>query len=190
MIDLAGNESRNRTRLGGCRQYAGESVLTFAELLPDVPAPAPAAKPILIPSGLNMELQLQTPIQSGRSAIGDPVKAQLSRDVKMDGKTVAPKGALLTGRITSLEKRKELQDYYVVGLEFSTIEFDNRRGDLRAKLQDPGLGQPGRGAFGRGSQPLRWQLDNDTSSTGGVFAVTGSNVSLRKGHTMVWRTQP
>src|SRR6266446_6789613 len=55
MIDLAGNESRNRTRLGGCRQYAGESVLTFAELLPDVPAPAPAAKPILIPAGLNME---------------------------------------------------------------------------------------------------------------------------------------
>ena len=73
---------------------------------------------------------------------------------------------------------------------FRSIEFDNRRGDLRAKLQDPGLGKPSRGAFGRGSQPQRWQLDNDTSSTGGVFAVTGSNVSLRKGHTMVWRTQP
>lgn len=46
MTDLNGNENRNRTRFHGCRQYVGESVLTFADPPPDAPAtekPASAA---------------------------------------------------------------------------------------------------------------------------------------------------
>lgn len=189
MTDLLGNESRNRTRLSGCRQYAGESVLTFVEPPPDAAAPAPRAKPILLPAGLTLQVQLQTPIQSGRSATGDPVKALLIHDVKHDGEVVAPKGAALTGRITRLEKRKGLPDFWIVGLEFSSIEFDRCRGDLRAKLLDPGLGTSYRGSSGRGAQPFRWQMDSEPRS-GGVFAVRGSSVFLRKGHTMEWRTQP
>lgn len=42
MTDLNGTENRNRTRFHGCRQYVGESVLSFADPPPDAPA---AAKP-------------------------------------------------------------------------------------------------------------------------------------------------
>src|SRR6202041_661211 len=100
MIDLLGNESRNRTQLSACRQYAGESKLSFAEPSSDVaaPSPTPQLKPIKLPAGLTVEVRLQTPIQSGRSATGDPVTALVSRDVKKDGEIVAPKGAVLTGR--------------------------------------------------------------------------------------------
>src|ERR1017187_1506198 len=31
IVDLSGNQSRNRTQFKSCRQYTGESVLTFAE---------------------------------------------------------------------------------------------------------------------------------------------------------------
>jgi hypothetical protein len=196
MIDLLGNASRNRTQFSACRQYAGESKLSFVESSPDAaaPAPAPQVKPIRLPPGLRVEVRLQTAIQSGRSATGDPVKALIGRDVKKDGEIVAPKGAVLTGRITRLEKRKGDQDYYIVGLEFSTIEFDSRTGEFRATLQDSGLGQNNRGAPGRGQgAPRRQMMDEDLSGsstpTGSVFVVRSSHVSLPRGHSMLWRTQ-
>src|SRR5205823_6778985 len=153
MIDLLGNVVRNRTQFSPCRQYAGESKLSFVEVSPDIAAPAPVrnAKSIQLPPGVTVEVRLQTPIQSGRSATGDLVTALVGRDVKKGGEIVAPKGAVLTGRITRLEKRKgDQQDYYVVGLEFSTIEFDNRSGEFRASLQNSGLSQNSRAGYGRG----------------------------------------
>jgi hypothetical protein len=194
MIDLLGNTIRNRTYFSGCRQYAGESKLSFAEPSPDVaaPAPAPQGQPIRLAPGLTVEVRLQTPIQSGRSATGDPVTALVGRDVKNHGEIVAPKGAVLTGRITRLEKRKGAQDYYIVGLDFSTIEFDNRSGEFRASLQDSGLAQNSRGGPGRG--PARRQMMDadipDADPKGGsVFVVRSSHVSLPRGHSMLWRTQ-
>ena len=195
MIDLLGNIIRNRTYFSTCRQYAGESKLSFAEPSIDVVTPAPVsqAKPIRLPPGLTIDVRLQTPIQSGRSATGDLVTALVGRDVKKNGEIVAPKGAVLTGRITRLEKRKGEQDYYyIVGLDFSTIEFDNRSGEFRASLQDSGLAQNSRSGPGRG--PTRRQMiDEDipeaNPATGPAFVVRSSHVSLPRGHSMLWRTQ-
>ena len=75
-----------------------------------------------------------------------------------------------------------MQENLIVGVEFSTIEFDGGRGEFRAKLQDAGLGQPGRGS--------RRSMNYELPSEAGAISVRGSNVSLRKGHTVVWRTQP
>jgi hypothetical protein len=194
MVDLLGNANRNRTHFTACRQYAGESKLSFAEPSMDTATRtvAPESKPIRLPAGLTIEVRLQTPIQSGRSATGDPVTALVGRDVKNHGEIVVPKGAVLTGRITRLEKRKGNQDYYVVGLDLSTIEFDNRSGEFRASLQDPGLAQYNRGAPGRGPG-RRQMMDDDIPEAdlkaGSVFVVRSSNVSLPRGHSMLWRTQ-
>src|SRR5260370_12359810 len=92
MIDLAGNANRNRTQFTACRQYAGESKLSFVESTPDVAPPVPPVKPISLPAGLTMEIRLQTPIQSGRSATGHPARAIIAHDVRKDGEIVAPKG--------------------------------------------------------------------------------------------------
>ena len=68
MIDLLGNIIRNRTYFSTCRQYAGESKLSFAEPTLDVTTPvaAPRANPIRLPPGLTIDVRLQTPIQYGR----------------------------------------------------------------------------------------------------------------------------
>jgi hypothetical protein len=196
MIDLLGNAVRNRTHFSACRQYAGESKLSFIESTPDVaaPAPTPQVKPIQLPAGLTVEVRLQTPIQSGRSATGDLVTALVGRDIKKGGEIVVPKGALLTGRITMLEKGKGDQDYCIVGLDFSTIEFDNRRGEFRASLQHSGLAPNNRAGPGRGQGAGRQQMMDDDildahPATGSVFLVHSSHVSLPRGHSMLWRTQ-
>src|SRR5260370_338776 len=163
MIDLAGNANRNRTQIGACRQYAGESKLSFVESTPDAPLPAPPIKPISLPAGVTLEVRLQTPIQSGRSATGDPVKGIVAHDVRKDGDIVVPKGAVLTGRITRLAKRKGQDDYYIVGLDFSSIEFDEGRGEFRAKLQNAGLAQPSRSGPARGRGAFRQEVDPDTT---------------------------
>jgi hypothetical protein len=193
MVDRDGNENRNRTQLSACRQYAGESKLRFDEPSPDV-APPPPVRLVHLPPGVSLEIRLQTPIQSGRSATGDRVTAIVSRDVKLDGEVLAPKGALLTGRITRLEKRKGEDDYYIVGLDFSTIEFENARGDFEAKLQNPGLVRNSRPSFGRARGTVRQdvidgKILSGNAKTGGVFVVLSSHVSLPRGHSMLWRTQ-
>ena len=196
MIDLFGNANRNRTQFSACRQYAGESKLSFVESSPDAAAPVPAApvKPISLPAGVTIEVRLQTQIQSGRSATGDPVTALIARDVKKNGEIVASKGAVLTGRITRFEKRKGPQeDYYILGLDFSTIEFGAAQGEFRAKLQDAGLAPNGRGGPGRGQAAVRRQIIDDASlpddsKTGGAMVLRGSYVSLPRGHTMLWLT--
>jgi hypothetical protein len=101
---------------------------------------------------------------------------------------------VLTGRITWLEKRKGDQDYCIVGLEFSAIEFDNRRGEFRASLQDSGLVQTSRGVQGRGRGAAQRQMMDDdfpdaSPTIGSVFVVRSSSVSLPRGHSMLWRTQ-
>jgi hypothetical protein len=171
MIDREGNQSRNLTRLSECRQYAGESVLRFGDPIPDAASPSARAKLIQLPAGLKVELRLETPIHSASSATGDPVKAVVSRNVTRNGKTLIPKGAVLTGRITLLRKRA---DRYVVGLDFAAIEFDNGRGQFRASLKDPG----------HGSQ----RSLSAAPETGGLFAVRGANFSFRQGHSIVWST--
>lgn len=195
MIDLAGNANRNRTQFSACRQYAGESKLSFVEAPPDVTAPAPAApvKPISLPAGVTVEVRLQTQIQSGRSATGDPVTALIARDVKKNGEIIAPKGALLTGRITRLEKRKGTQeDYYVLGLDFSTIELGAASGEFRAKLEDAGLAPNGRGPsrsqVARRQQIIDDDPPSDGSKTGGAMVIRGSRAFLPRGHTMLWLT--
>ena len=170
--DALGNANRNLTEFNACREFTGESVLSF-----DIPpatgaAPALEAPAIRIPGGLKIEAELQTPIDSDHSARGDLIKAVIGKDVRSGRKIVAPKGAILTGRITRFEKRATAkQDYLLVGLDFSAIESGAGRGEFRAA---PHLAPKPRAE----------------STTGGVLAVRGSRVFLPPGYSTVWLTVP
>ena len=124
------------------------------------------------------------------------MKAVVTRDAKQEGVVVAPKGAVLTGRINRLERRRGSPDYYFVGLDFSEIEFAGKSGEFRAILQDSGVSQSAPpAAVGRGQMHTepRWQSfgvepSSADQKTGGAFVVMGSQVNLARGHSMTWRT--
>ncbi len=141
--DRGGSASRNRTQFTHCRHYTAESVVSF-----DVPAEpssgAPAEKKITeldLPAGLMLEFKLETQLDSQKSAVGDLLAARLLRDVKQGEKVLLPAGATIAGRIRILEKRAAgsgLDAHYVVGLEFSEIEFEQTHARFLAQLESLG----------------------------------------------------
>ncbi|MBI4874476.1 MAG: hypothetical protein HY822_07575 [Acidobacteria bacterium] len=197
MIDLRANESRNRIRFSNCQQYTGESVVRFG----DPPDAAPAATPAPVsprvfemPADLPLEIELTSPIESGQSAIGDRVTAVLFRDARLKGRTVVPKGALLSGRLVHLERRHAFLgrgevSVMVVGIEFKTVESSAGRADFSARLEEIGpVAVPGMrtdssrpvitGQNGWGS-PLRPGV--------GMFMLKGDTIKLGRGFRMIWR---
>jgi len=131
LTELNGIEHRNRTRFHDCRQYSGESVLTFADPSPREPALVQKDRGrIELPDDLVSEFSLITPIDSQTSAVGDAVQARLYRAIKVDGRVTAPKSALLNGRITRLQKAGH---YYVISIALASLDAGDDYAELSGR---------------------------------------------------------
>lgn len=128
VLDLNGAESRNRTVFHECRQYTGESVLTFADPLPESTPPTPAAPPELsLPDEFVADVELLTPIDFVTSAVGDPIEARLLGNIKEHRTLIVPKGATLNGRIARLERAGSLFTFDFI---FDSLQSLNGRATL------------------------------------------------------------
>lgn len=178
----SGRESRNRTEFTACRQYVGQVVLSFDEAPPSAP-PRKQQVPVEVevPAGLSLNVRLKTGIDSQKSVVGDPIMAVVEWPVKREGKVIVPKGAVLSGRIRVLEKRTLQSDYYLVGLEFDSLQFENKRARLSARLESIGPlpGLPRR----RGPYLTERALPGVST-----FLISGSKVQLPAGLGMTWKT--
>ena len=184
-------ESRNEISYTGCRQFGAESVLSFGDA-PGPDDPAQFIEETEIPPGVLLHIRLETEIDSERSAVGDPVQGRLKRTVKKRGKIIAPKGALVTGRIRVLQRHSLPQEFCVIGLELSTMRFESKRARFKARLAEvpaiAGLApmeKRGRaGALGHSTG-----LVSDPRFPGGeVFLMLGRRFTIRPGLEMKWRT--
>ena len=179
MTDLAGNESRNRTQFKGCRQYSGESVLSFAEAPEDEPAGPKPKTSVEVPDGMTLDIRLNTDIDSSSSAVGDPVSATLEYPVKKKHQVLFYKGAVLLGRILRLEQHP---DYATIDLEFSEIESEDSRSTVLARLEELMLPVP--------SQPTRSTLLEVQGRTqvGSGIHIRGGKIHLPHGTRLRLRT--
>ena len=198
MVDEGNSENLNVTRFTGCRQYTGESVLVFTDPAVDAGMPAAAAKTIDVPGGLLLEVSLETPIASETSATGDPVTGVLRKAVKKNGAVIAPKGALLHGRITTLRRENGPRStYHIVGLEFFELEFPGARGAIRTELDQivaagGAISGPGSTQFGANMRMNAGMAQIGQAKLdlpGSVFFVGGDNFKLVRGLLMYWRTK-
>jgi hypothetical protein len=181
MIDLRGQESRNRIRFTSCRQFTGESVLSFGDPPGPEAAPTPASvapgREIELPPALEFTLSLLDEIDTETSAVGDPVRALLDRDLKYKGRLLFPKGAVATGRVTRMERRS---DYNIVGLEFTEIQSADAHARLQPKLESAAGLQP--------FAPSGRITGLDPSPGEGLIPLRGGRVHLTRGILMFWRT--
>lgn len=181
MVDLNGGESRNRIELSNCRQYTGESTLSFEE----VPLKAPEAKAspeaIDVPAGLEIRARLETAVVGGRAAIGDPVTAVVESPVRKDRAVLIPKGAILAGRVTRIEKHMARREYYVVGMRFTSLRFDNAEADIDATVEDISLMSRTGSSLGDSNSAQR-------TTEPGTFFVMQNQLNLPRGMRFILRT--
>jgi hypothetical protein len=77
-------------------------------------------KAIELPAGVLLEVELQSRIGYGKTAVGDVVTAEVARVAKIPELGEIPKRARLSGRVVQLVKYGER---YVLGIRFDELEY-------------------------------------------------------------------
>ena len=89
------------------------------------PAPPPAAA-VTIPSGTPLEVSLITGLSSKDSKTGDVFVGSLNAPVNVDGRTVIPKGADVTGRVTKAEPSGRLKGSGELWVTVTEVKFGGK----------------------------------------------------------------
>ncbi|MSO29967.1 MAG: TrbI/VirB10 family protein [Acidobacteria bacterium] len=87
-------------------------------------APQPPEKQyeeLVVPADSVIGLQIDTAVTSDRAKVEDPVRARVTRDVKVRDYMAIPAGARAEGSITLVEKGGRLKDQARLGIRFHTI---------------------------------------------------------------------
>ena len=202
LSELAGGESRNRTEFTRCRQYSTESAISYAAADQPPPAISPTPVPrvnaeIELPAGVLLSTRLEVPVDSADAAVGDAVRAIVDADVRQNGELLVPKGAVVTGRLRRMERKIVPVPHFILGVEFTDIEFSQRRARITLELQELGrifgLEQvlTLTHAQGRGSRGTVIETIHADPQPGvGTFFMKGDRFRLPRGLRMVWKTVP
>ncbi|PSH03757.1 MAG: hypothetical protein CXZ00_10415 [Acidobacteria bacterium] len=115
---------------------AGDAVASNPSSIPQSPIsePAPAAddaagsdyartsyRPLEIPAGTPVSIRLQSSISSASASRGDRFHAVLDSPLLVDGHTVAPSGAKVTGKVVAAEHSGRLRHPGMLQLELSSM---------------------------------------------------------------------
>jgi hypothetical protein len=178
MVDLRGDESRNMVRFSACHEFAGESILKFDEDEDAAAAPAsPVAKRELkLPKNAEVDLRLVDEIDTEKAAVGDPVRATLTNDVKEKGQVLLKKGIEVTGRIIRVER---YSDFTVLGLMFQEAETETAHVTLNLTLD--------RAAGEDVLESQRWGASSPPRPHEGLVPLRPGHLRVKRGLVMFWR---
>src|SRR5579871_192971 len=179
MIDSAGLTTRNRLEFSSCRQFTGQSKVSFDEpeaAVSIASAPKEAA-PVRLPPNLELVLKFTEEIDPDYAAIGDEIQAELTQDVKSKGQVILAKGAMASGRISRMERHV---DFTVVGVTFFEIASGNTHAPLEltfersAGIIPPSVRNPA--------------LNSPVKPREAVMILQPGHVRVGQGILMFWRT--
>ena len=138
-IGVNGSEAENRVSFASCREFRGESTLSFDHApAPVVATPATPAGASL-PEGSSLAIELTTAISLGKAAAGDPIEGRLAEPVRdaANGKVLAPAGARVGGRLTLVELHHSPEPEYDLSLRWETLEMAGAETPLNLKPKLP-----------------------------------------------------
>ena len=183
LVDLRGNEHRNRATFSDCRQFVGESSLRFDEApTADNSAPPKSVPLVDLPPKLGLLTILETGINIAQASIGDPLRAVLLENAKIKKKSIVPKGAVLSGRIVEVQRTAAVP---YVTLQFTELEWPDGRSVFTAVLDSTAISPSGNAGLKRmGGEELPPAL-----RAGGVRLMLGSSSKIAAGLMLYWRTE-
>ncbi|HUI54058.1 MAG TPA: hypothetical protein VLY04_03750 [Bryobacteraceae bacterium] len=134
-IGREGTESENNVTFASCREFLGESTLTFGHK-PAAGEDASAVRPrATLPAGLPLIIELASPFILGKAAAGDRIEGRLAEPLHdaPAQKVLAPAGAHVAGRLTRVELRHPGAGEYTVALRWESLEIDGEKVPLSLK---------------------------------------------------------
>lgn len=172
MTEFSGAESRNVANFHTCRQYMGESKLSFEDPPAErVEQTTEAPAPLELPDKFDAELSLLTPINADSTAVGDEIQVRLERNVSKDHKTIVPKGAILTARILKLH---HLGRGFHLALSFHSLDCKDGHADLTGRENDLVM-------MARPRDTARFYSNSFIPANHGRLVIEGDSLKLPRG---------
>jgi len=183
-----GTEAENRLTFASCREFRGQSTLTFGEEPPPAgtAAPANAVHPMALPAGLPLTVDLAEPVPFEHAAAGDRIVGRLAKPVLDEqGKTLAPEGAKVEGRLMRVEVRHSSADERTIVLRWETMEL----GGFKVPLElNPSRRKAELQPVPRGTLRMRVYLPRPNEERYGVYRFPGQMTELEGGFRTEWVT--
>ncbi len=187
-VDPTGNEVENTTTFQTCREYKGESTLTFlpeGDAVPAADQKTVAATTTPIPAGLRFSMVLSPPIDTNTAAAGDLFTGTLAEPLKgAKSKVLAAKGSLVEGRIVRLETLQRPPQVFLV-LRPRSVEIKGVKTPLAAALDWQSAVLANRDAL---RKRVQFYLPKQGEERTGLFRFLGDHVVTPKGFRTEWRT--
>ncbi len=94
-----------------------------APVVSTAPAPSPVRRleSVTIPADSVIGVQLENTVSTQTARVEDPVRARVTRDVRVGGAVVAPAGSRLVGSVTLVEEGGKIRDRARLGVRFHTL---------------------------------------------------------------------
>jgi hypothetical protein len=86
-----------------------------------------------IPQGSSIMVRLQKPLDSGVNEAGDTFRTILDRDIVVNGIVVAPRGSILEGKLSKVEKSGRVQGRASMVLQLTNLFIENRSYPLQTE---------------------------------------------------------
>jgi hypothetical protein len=186
-LKFDGEESVNRIEFTHCRLFGAQSSIHFGapgEAAPQAVREPQAELERALPAGLAVTIRLTAAVTDAM-AVGEMVEGVVAGKVSYRGGVLIEDGAKVRGRVRRMDRPRDGEDYFVLGLEFTEIEGVGLRYRLWADLQDLDRATGVEMRLRNGGETI-WLPDLPGV---GCFFVRGRRVDLPKGFRMTWRTR-
>jgi len=171
---------RTRARGDATGPYSAPPLAPLPPAAPGNTSRAPAAAPSSrntinvggsteIPSGTELEVRLQSSLNSGTALVEDRFDATTLTDLVIDGRTVIPSGSVMRGVVTAVEPGTRTNRTSRLTVSFDQVTIGTRAYPIRATVTEAIEGEGIRGEAGR------------TAAGAGVGAIIGGILGGVKG---------
>jgi hypothetical protein len=94
---------------------------------------SPVYREVTIPAGTSLPLTLITAVASDTSRVEDPISAELTNPITIDGREALPAGAKVTGVVAGADGSGRVKGRALVALRFTSVSAGGKRYDMNTE---------------------------------------------------------
>jgi hypothetical protein len=180
-----GEETENTISFAECREYRGESSVSFTPPKSEVAGSgeSPSAAPVRVPPKQRFTLELAGPI-SLTAAAGDAFLGRLLTPLRDKRRTLAAAGNLVEGRLLRVERHHLAPAFTILVFKLESVDVPGSKLPLVA-VRDWSQELAGRR---KSKTHVEIQLPRPSEENAGVFRFEGDQVVVPRGYRSDWRT--